>query len=258
MTKLGPCNNPSPPLFSSHQFSLDPTVEYTYFSTIIGGAFTALTVYVSNQALVQRYLSLPTKRQAKVALYLNGPLLILIVGICAFIGLVIFKKYEDCDPLSTKEFKSSDEMMAAMIPTTLGFAPGLPGLMVACIFSASISTLSSGVNSLAAICIEGRQRSEQSNYCLNVFVLFAMFFDFFSSHQGKSRTTCLFLVGPSVASLHFYDFPVSSFVAHPRFHETVTQLLFNAYTLRRCNSSNFANPRNDFRLVDDRFGISGR
>jgi len=136
------------------QFSLDPTVEYTYFSTIIGGAFTALTVYVSNQALVQRYLSLPTKRQAKVALYLNGPLLILIVGICAFIGLVIFKKYEDCDPLTTKEFKSSDEMMAAMIPTTLGFAPGLPGLMVACIFSASISTLSSGVNSLAAICIE--------------------------------------------------------------------------------------------------------
>lgn len=36
----------------------------------------------------------------------------------------------------------------------LGNLPGIPGLFVACVYSATLSTVSSGLNSLAAVCLK--------------------------------------------------------------------------------------------------------
>lgn len=38
-------------------FDLDPTIRHTWWSLIIGGGFTFLSLYAVNQAQVQRYLS---------------------------------------------------------------------------------------------------------------------------------------------------------------------------------------------------------
>lgn len=38
-------------------FDPDPTVRHTWWSLIIGGGFTFLSIYAVNQAQVQRYLS---------------------------------------------------------------------------------------------------------------------------------------------------------------------------------------------------------
>jgi SSS family transporter len=48
------------------ELSPSPTEEYTLWSTFVGGTFTALTVYVSNQSMVQRYLATRHVRQAQV------------------------------------------------------------------------------------------------------------------------------------------------------------------------------------------------
>ncbi len=47
-------------------FDPDPFVRHTFWSLIFGGFFTSLTVYGSNQATIQRYLTLATVRQAKM------------------------------------------------------------------------------------------------------------------------------------------------------------------------------------------------
>ena len=36
----------------------------------------------------------------------------------------------------------------------LGSYPGVPGLFVACVYSAALSTVSSGLNSLATVCLK--------------------------------------------------------------------------------------------------------
>ncbi len=47
-----------------HRFDLDMTERYTVWSLVVGGAFFWLTLMV-NQATVQRYISLRSKKEAK-------------------------------------------------------------------------------------------------------------------------------------------------------------------------------------------------
>ncbi|XP_046545969.1 sodium-coupled monocarboxylate transporter 1-like isoform X2 [Haliotis rubra] len=72
--------------------------------------------------------------------------------ICA-VGLAIYARYHDCDPFLSGRIAKLDQIVPLYMMDTLGSIPGLPGLFVSCIFSASLSTVSSGVNSLAAVSI---------------------------------------------------------------------------------------------------------
>ena len=46
-------------------FDVDPTQRLTFWSTVIGGTFSTLTIFGIGQTSVQRYCSLPTLAQAK-------------------------------------------------------------------------------------------------------------------------------------------------------------------------------------------------
>ena len=45
-------------------------------------------------------------------------------------------------------------MLPLLVMQTLGKYPGLPGLFVAGVFSAALSSLSTGLNSLSAVCLQ--------------------------------------------------------------------------------------------------------
>jgi Na+/proline symporter len=77
--------------------------------------------------------------------------LILDLSLTLSIGLVIFAKYYTCDPILSKQIKSSEQLFPLFVIKTLKSTPGLPGLFLACLFSAALSTISSGLNSLAAV-----------------------------------------------------------------------------------------------------------
>ena len=79
---------------------------------------------------------------------------LILVLLCCYSGFVIFAKYYQCDPLTTKLAKAKDQLLPLLVMDTLGDYPGMPGLFVAGVFSAALSSLSTGLNSLSAVMLE--------------------------------------------------------------------------------------------------------
>lgn len=135
-------------------FSPDPTVRHTWFTLIIGGVFTYLSLYAVNQVQVQRLMTVKSLKDAQKALWLNWPILSALSFTTSFTGLVIYYYYRKCDPLLAGRITSRDQNLAIYVMDALGDIPGIPGLFVSGIFSASLSSVSSCLNSLAAVTLE--------------------------------------------------------------------------------------------------------
>lgn len=107
--------------------------------------------YCTSQTEVARYCNVSSKTRAKVALYVNMVGMILLISCACLCGIALFGVYGRCDPLKLGLIERSDQLMPYFVMDTLSEFPGIPGLFVACVFSASLSTLSSGFNALATV-----------------------------------------------------------------------------------------------------------
>merc|ERR1719347_677756 len=134
--------------------SVDPTVRHTVWSQVFGGCFVYCSLYAVNQAQVQRLLTLPSLRSAQAALWLQVPILIVLSFATSLAGPCILYQYRECDPLASGQIRSPDQLFPLYIADRMSSVPGLPGLAVAGIFSGSLSTVSSAINSLAAVTLE--------------------------------------------------------------------------------------------------------
>merc|ERR1719264_2016944 len=135
-------------------FDPDPRQRHTVWSLIIGGFFTWVSVYGINQTQVQRYLTVKKRSQAVRAIWFNvlgiGSLLLL----CGYGGMVMYAYYHDCDPMTTRQVNKKDQLFPLFVMQVMKDYPGVPGLFVAGVFSGALSTVSSGLNSLAAVCLK--------------------------------------------------------------------------------------------------------
>jgi len=134
--------------------SPDPTVRHTLWTQMFGGCFVYCSLYAVNQAQVQRLLSLPSLAAGQAALWIQVPILMLLSLSTSFAGLCIFYHYRDCDPIKSGQIRQGDQLLPLYIVERMSSLPGLPGLAVAGIFSGSLSTVSSAINSLAAVTLE--------------------------------------------------------------------------------------------------------
>ncbi|XP_024946748.1 putative sodium-dependent multivitamin transporter isoform X2 [Cephus cinctus] len=134
--------------------SLDPTVRHTWWSLVIGGFFTYLSLFGANQVQVQRMLTVKNLRSAQKAIWWSWPLASVMSLVSCFSGLAIYARYKDCDPLSSGRITSNDQLMPLFVMDTLSRYPGIPGLFIAGIFSAGLSTVSATLNSLAVVVLE--------------------------------------------------------------------------------------------------------
>ncbi|XP_053611747.1 sodium-coupled monocarboxylate transporter 1-like [Plodia interpunctella] len=134
--------------------SFDLTERHSIWSVSIGSMFYWIGNIAVNQAMMQRFLSLPDLKQSRRAVwgFLGG--ITVIVLICAFSGLVAFARYYDCDPLNSKLALAKDQILPLLVMDVLSEWKGMPGIFVAGVFSAALSSLSTGLNSMSAVVLE--------------------------------------------------------------------------------------------------------
>ncbi|XP_064455843.1 putative sodium-dependent multivitamin transporter [Ornithodoros turicata] len=135
-------------------FDPDPTVRHTVWTLAVGGIFVYVSLYGVNQAQVQRLLTVDSLGKAQLALFLNWPIVSALSLVTSFAGLVIYANFRHCDPLISNQISGTDQVLPRFVMEYLGHIQGLPGLFVAGIFSGALSTVSSAVNSLAAVMME--------------------------------------------------------------------------------------------------------
>ncbi|XP_017869858.1 PREDICTED: putative sodium-dependent multivitamin transporter [Drosophila arizonae] len=135
-------------------FSVDPTTRHSWFTQVLGGSATYLSLYGVNQAQVQRLLAVRNLRSARSALWWCLPILCLLSLSTCFSGLCIYWYYRNCDPLLAGRVSSRDQIMPLFVVDTMGSYTGLAGLFVSGIFCASLSTISTAISSLAAVTLE--------------------------------------------------------------------------------------------------------
>ena len=123
-------------------FSLNPAVPYTFWAGLLGGGFLTMASHGTDQLIVQRLLTckdLKASRKALVgsAISVMGQFVVFLT-----VGLGLWAFYRG------RAFERSDEIFALFIVQEL--PPGITGLLIAGIFAAAMSSLSSSINSLAS------------------------------------------------------------------------------------------------------------
>ncbi|XP_071839926.1 sodium-coupled monocarboxylate transporter 1-like isoform X2 [Apostichopus japonicus] len=132
-------------------FRVNPTIRHTFWSIVIGGTFTWTSTYGVNQSQVQRYLSVGTQKRANWALGMAIFGMVLVATSACLAGVVMYAYYSTCDPYTAGYVSQTDQLMPYFVLDLFNDYPGLPGLFTSSVFSAALSTVSSGLNALAAI-----------------------------------------------------------------------------------------------------------
>ncbi|XP_078329028.1 sodium-dependent multivitamin transporter-like [Crassostrea virginica] len=135
-----------------NEFSPDITVRHTIWGMVIANMIQFFSLGYS-QMIVQRIMSTPTTGKAMQASFIAIPGFALFGSISCFIGLMAFafNVQQGCDPLSEKIIVRPEQVLPYFVMDIFDNIPGMPGVFLAALFSASLSTLSSGLNSLPTI-----------------------------------------------------------------------------------------------------------
>ena len=139
-----------------HKFSLGSLStsisESTFWVVLIYGLFINLQNYGIDQNYVQRYMTTKTERQAKRSALFGSLLYIPVSLVFFFIGTALFAYYNaqpDLLPGYLNEPAAADKIFPYFMVN--GLPAGLTGLLIASVFAAGMSTVSTSINGTATI-----------------------------------------------------------------------------------------------------------
>lgn len=135
-------------------FSFDLTVRLTVVGAMLSQFFWSACTQGSDQVAVQRYLATPSLRAARRTAWAYLALNLTVVALLAVCGLALFAFYYQSSGLPPAEFQRefaprADSLMPRFILEEL--AAGVSGLLLAALLAAAMSSLSSGINFVAAV-----------------------------------------------------------------------------------------------------------
>ena len=122
--------------------------EPTVWVMLFGGFFINLTTYGTDHTMVQRYLVTPTQKEAQKSLWIGALLTTPATFIFFFMGTALFVFYQVNPSALNNNFINNDAIFPWYIVSQL--PSGVSGILIAAIFAAAMSSLSSSMNSGAA------------------------------------------------------------------------------------------------------------
>ncbi len=122
--------------------------EPTVWVMLFGGFFINLTTYGTDHTMVQRYLVTPTKEESQKSIWIGALLTIPSSLIFFFIGTSLFVFYKMNPSALNENFITDDAIFPWYIVTQL--PDGISGILIAAIFAAAMSSLSSSMNAGSA------------------------------------------------------------------------------------------------------------
>ena len=123
-------------------FSASPAVAYTFWAGLVGGGFLSMASHGTDQLIVQRLLTCRDAAHSRRALIGSGFAVIVQFALFLMVGLGLWVFFEG------RDFARSDEIFARFIIAEMPV--GVRGLLIAGVFAAAMSSLSSSINSLAS------------------------------------------------------------------------------------------------------------
>ncbi|GFR79277.1 sodium-coupled monocarboxylate transporter 1 [Elysia marginata] len=133
-------------------FDPDPRVRHTFWNLFVASFIRSFGLFF-NQNTVQRIASTKSLEDAKRMIRISAPCLLFTGCVVAYEGVVVYSyfNHKGCDPLASKQISNPNQLVPFTVMDMFSNVPGMPGLFLASLFSASLSTLSSGLASLAAL-----------------------------------------------------------------------------------------------------------
>jgi len=128
-----------------------------------------LGTYGTDQVVVQRYFTMKTQREIVWAVMSSGFLTVAVVFLLASQGILLLVYY-DAHPALARSLSDTDGVLPHFVVNVL--PAGVRGLIVAAIFAATMSSVSSGLNSFATVGVMdlyrrhfgGANRNERHNF----------------------------------------------------------------------------------------------
>lgn len=143
--------------FKMLDFSFDFT-QPTFWVIFFGaGIANSLITYTSDQTIVQRYLTTADMAKTKSSIWLNGLISLPVLVLFYFIGTALYSFFHVHPELLPATMSNAEGIFPYFIVNEL--PAGVAGLLIAAIFAATMSTLSSNINSAStAITVDFAKR----------------------------------------------------------------------------------------------------
>ncbi len=131
--------------FQFFDFSTDFTDTYTVWGGVIGGTFLIISQFGTDQAEMQRFLTVDSLKKSTYA-FITSVLVATLIGFLIFFeGAVLFTFYSQRNQTDIESNQVFIRFVIEELPT------GFRGFLVAALFAASMSTISSVLNSLTTV-----------------------------------------------------------------------------------------------------------
>ncbi len=138
-------------------FALTLTDKYSFWAGIIGGAFLTIGTHGTDQLIVQRLLGARSQRDAQVAVVLSGVVVLIQFGLFLLLGIALAAYYATI-PTDYPPPDKGDQVLGHFIVHELPAGIGVIGIILAAVFAAAMSTLSSSLNASATAAINDLYR----------------------------------------------------------------------------------------------------